>query len=87
MKVLTNTGMKIYIEYFAKFREKSGCNKETIVTSALTLNDLFNEIDKKYNFHMNQSTIKVALNEEFTDWSAQIKDNDTVVFIQPVAGG
>lgn len=79
--------MKIYIEYFAKFKEKSACNKETIVTNALTLNDLFNEIDKKYNFQMNQTLIKVALNEEFADWSTKIKDNDTVVFIQPVAGG
>jgi len=79
--------MKIYVEYFAKFKEKSGCNKEIIVTKALTLNDLFKELDKKYNFQMNQDLIKVALNEEFSDWSSTIKDDDTVVFIQPVAGG
>lgn len=79
--------MKIYIEYFAKFREKSGCSKEAIDTNALTLNDLFNEIDKKYHFNINKNLVKVALNEEFSDWSTKITDNDTVVFIQPVAGG
>jgi len=31
--------------------------------------------------------LKVAVNEQFSDWSHLLRDGDTVVFIPPVAGG
>ena len=31
--------------------------------------------------------VKVAVNDEFREWSAPLRDGDFVVFIPPVAGG
>jgi molybdopterin converting factor small subunit len=31
--------------------------------------------------------LRVAINSEFGDWTAPLKDGDAVVFIPPVAGG
>ncbi len=79
--------MKINIEYFARFKEKSGKSFELIETESSNLSFLYEELDKKYRFDFPKHLIKVALNEEFTDWNQQLKENDHVVFIQPVAGG
>lgn len=79
--------MKINVEYFAKFREKSGKSNEIVNTYCLNVKDLYEELNKKYNFGIDISIIRVAINEEFSDWDSELKDNDTVVFIQPVAGG
>jgi molybdopterin converting factor small subunit len=31
--------------------------------------------------------LRVAINEEFADWTRPLEDGDHVVFIPPVAGG
>jgi len=31
--------------------------------------------------------LRVAVNEEFSDWQRPLEDGDRVVFIPPVAGG
>jgi molybdopterin converting factor small subunit len=31
--------------------------------------------------------LRVAVNDEFRDWSSALEPNDRVVFIPPVAGG
>lgn len=79
--------MKINIQYFAKFKEKTGKSNETFNTDSVNLSALYNELDKKYNFAMHKNLIRAAVNEEFCDWEKELNDNDTVVFIQPVAGG
>lgn len=79
--------MKLNIQYFAKLREERGQSSEEIETFAKTTLDLYNELQKKYHFSLPHEILKVAVNEEFEDWQTQLKDNDTVVFIQPVAGG
>jgi molybdopterin converting factor small subunit len=79
--------MKINIRYFAKLREERGCSSETIETGANSVLDLFKELQKSYNFSMNYDNLKVAVNDEFSGWETLLKDNDIVVFIQPVAGG
>lgn len=77
----------VFIEYFAKLREEAGIKKEILETDADTAEDIFNELDKKYNFSFSKNTLKVSINEEFCDWETQVKDKDNIVFIQPVAGG
>jgi molybdopterin converting factor small subunit len=77
----------IYIEYFAKLREESNLKHETIETLANTAEELFKELKNKHNFSFPQATLKVSINDEFSDWDTVIKDKDNIVFIQPVAGG
>ncbi|MBC7472912.1 MAG: MoaD/ThiS family protein [Candidatus Sericytochromatia bacterium] len=79
--------MKINIEYFAKLREERGCSSEVIETSASTVGEMYKLLQEKYKFSIPFENLKVAINENFSNWNEKINDNDTVVFIQPVAGG
>ncbi len=76
----------IHIEYFAILREQAGKDRETLATAAETPEQLFAELSALYKFSPLQS-IKVAINDEFSDMSATLRDGDSVVFIPPVAGG
>ena len=77
----------ITIEYYAILREQRGCQSETIKTDAATAGDLYQQMQAKHSLSLDQNTIKVAINHEFRDWNTTLADNDTLVFIPPVAGG
>jgi molybdopterin converting factor subunit 1 len=79
--------MKINVKYFASFRDKTGVSSETIETTEQSISELFIELNQKYDFPLNKEQIKVACNEEYVSFETLIKDNDTIVFIPPVAGG
>jgi len=79
--------MRISIEYFAILKEQRGCAIETIETNAATPEALYTELKDQHSFSLEKSSLKVAVNEDFSDWGSPLKDNDTVVFIPPVAGG
>jgi molybdopterin converting factor small subunit len=36
---------------------------------------------------LSADSLKVAVNERFSDWQHALADGDTVVFVPPVAGG
>ncbi|MFW2405837.1 MAG: MoaD/ThiS family protein [Gammaproteobacteria bacterium] len=76
----------IRVEYFAILREKVGKSAEDLETRAETAGDLFDELAVRHGFS-NRASMKVAINDEFSDWSASLTDGDSVVFIPPVAGG
>ena len=76
----------IQIEYFAILREHVGRSSEQLQTAAATVGDLFEELDRRYEFP-EMGRMKVAVNEEFGEWSTPLEDGDSVVFIPPVAGG
>ena len=77
---------KIEIEYFAVLREHAGIDREELETGASTPAELFEEISERYAFP-ELGPLKVAVNEEFSDWQTALTDGDSVVFIPPVAGG
>ncbi len=79
--------MKINVEFFAAMREQAGTSKVTFDTSATTAEELFLELQQKYNFSLTLKYLKVAINEEYTCFTDPLKDGDTVVFIPPIAGG
>ena len=76
----------VTIEYFAILRECAGQDQENLSTSASTAGELFTELEKRYGFP-ELNSIKVAINDEFSDLDAPLKESDVVVFIPPVAGG
>jgi len=76
----------IRVEYFAILREHVGQTGEELETNAQTVAELFNELDERYEFPK-LAHMKVAINDEFGDWSSVLADGDSVVFIPPVAGG
>jgi len=77
---------QIRVEYFAILREHVGKNVEELQTTATTAGALFDELDARYEFP-EMARMKVAINDEFSDWSATLTDGDSIVFIPPVAGG
>ena len=78
---------EIHIQYFAQLREERGCASETLKTKASTPALLFAELHEMYGFSLGQDIFKAAVNDEFASWDKPLEDGDTVVFIQPVAGG
>ena len=76
----------INIEYFAILREHAGLDSEVLQTNAATAAELFVELSDRYSFPTLNS-VKVAINDEFSDWNAALNDGDMVVYIPPVAGG
>ena len=76
----------IHIEYFAVLREHVGRAVEELATEAATVGDLYAELDRRYAFPA-IGRVKVAINDEFRDWSTPVRDGDFIVFIPPVAGG
>jgi len=80
------TMRRLRIEYFAILRERSGIDSEELETEAATPAELFEELAERYDFP-DAARLKVAVNEEFSEWQSPLADGDLVVFIPPVAGG
>ncbi len=78
---------RIKVRYYAILREQAGRSDESIVTSAPTPRDLYNELKGRYPFSLAPEMLRVAVNDEFGEWSQRLADGDSVVFIPPVAGG
>jgi molybdopterin synthase sulfur carrier subunit len=77
----------IEVQYFAVLRERAGIGRETVRTAAATAADLYDELAAKHAFGLPRTMLRVAVNDEFTDWSRALATGDRVVFIPPVAGG
>ena len=77
----------IQIEYFALFREMAGCGQELVETKAVDALALYEEVRERHAFTLEPGRIKVAINDEFSDWDTALVDGDRIVFIPPVAGG
>ncbi len=79
--------MQLKIQYYALMREQAGRSEETLDTSAVTPADLYAELTTRYGFTLAREQLKVAVNNEFSDWFRPLAAGDAVVFIPPVAGG
>lgn len=75
------------VQYYAILREQAGRSEETLDTTAATPAELYDELRKRHPFQLTPSQLKVALNNDFSDWHTPLRHGDTVVFIPPVAGG
>ena len=77
----------VHLQYFALLQEERGVDKETIQTSAHTLEELYHTLKTQYGFQLNIDVLRVSQNCTFVDWQTAIQDGDEIVFIPPVAGG
>jgi molybdenum cofactor guanylyltransferase len=75
------------VQYYALLREQAGRREETLESRARSPRELYDELSARYPFTLPTEVLRVAINSEFADWSAPLKDGDVVVFIPPVAGG
>jgi molybdopterin converting factor small subunit len=77
----------VRVQYFAALREQAGCREETLATTAATLAVLYAELQRSHGFTIPAERLSVALNDDFSGWSAPLADGATVVFLPPFAGG
>lgn len=77
--------------YFAWVRERIGIPKETVITDAETVADLVAELrarEDRYDVAFSDlSALRVAVDQELTDFDASIKGAREVAFFPPMTGG
>ena len=78
---------QVHIEYYALLREKTGKNRDTLQTEAKNLEELYRQLQRDYDLPLKMDQLRVAKNDTFCDWNSSFNDNDTIIFIPPVAGG
>jgi molybdopterin-guanine dinucleotide biosynthesis protein A len=77
----------LQIHYFALLREQAGRNNETVSSRARDARELYEELRARHGLLLAPEQLRVAVNEEFADWSQPLREGDSVVFLPPVAGG
>jgi len=77
----------ISVQYFAMLREQAGVEKEVLSVPCRTYSELYTFLQEKYHFTLPADMIQVAVDDEFSGLSDEIKEGARVVFIPPVAGG
>ncbi|MCK0150311.1 molybdopterin converting factor subunit 1 [Marivita sp. S6314] len=77
--------------YFAWVRERIGLPKETIETNAATVADLVSELrakEERYEMAFSDlSALRVAVDQELTDFDASLDGAREVAFFPPMTGG
>lgn len=79
--------MQVHIQYFAVLREQAGLAEEHVETRAVTPAELYDEVRLARGLALPRSMLRVAVNDEFCEWSQRLQPGDRIVFIPPVAGG
>lgn len=77
----------ITIEYYAILREMTGKSQEQFATEVNTVLELYQEVKLKYEFILEFSELRAAINDAFVAWQANLNNGDIVVFIPPISGG
>lgn len=79
------------VMYFAWVRERIGVTKEKIETSASTVADLVAELksrEERYEAAFSDlSALRVALDQELSDFDAPLEGVREVAFFPPMTGG
>ena len=79
------------VVYFAWVRERIGLPQETVETDASTVNDLIAELrlrEERYAAAFEDiSALRVALDQELSDFDASLSGVREVAFFPPMTGG
>lgn len=78
---------KIHILFFGKLKEIWSTSSIDTQTHCNTLEELYQELIESAKETPIKSSIKVAINDEFSEWGAMINDGDTIAFLPPASGG
>jgi len=81
----------VNVLYFAWVRERIGLPKETVETTAATVADLVAELSAREDRYAaafaDVSALRVAVDQDLTDFDASIKGAREVAFFPPMTGG
>lgn len=83
--------MKIDVLYFAWVRERIGEPREAVETSAATVMDLVDELkarEPRYELAFSDlKSLRVAVDQELTEFDAPLEGAREVAFFPPMTGG
>ncbi|XVE99290.1 hypothetical protein REPUB_Repub03eG0185800 [Reevesia pubescens] len=81
--------VEIKVLFFAKARDITGLTELLLeVSSGATTQDCLNKLVAKFpNLEQIRGCIVLALNEEYTNESAVVKDKDQLAIVPPISGG
>ena len=81
--------VQITIRWFARLRERTGKDRETVTVEAgLTVEELARAMEKSYpGLELLKGDVRVARNQKYSPFSAELEDGDEVAFFPPVGGG
>lgn len=81
----------LQVVYFAWVRERIGVAREEVVTSAATVADLVAELaareDRYAAAFADTSAVRVALDQDLSEFSASLTGVREVAFFPPMTGG
>lgn len=77
--------MSVKIRYFASMRDRMGKAEDTVALegNSMTVATLW----KKVSGQQLPSNTLIAVNMEYTDGNAEVRNGDEVAFFPPVTGG
>ena len=76
----------IELNYFARLRELTGKDKETLDRDSIKVQELLDWAEETYP-GFGKNTMHVAVNEEYALKEDMISSGDVCAFIPPVSGG
>jgi molybdopterin synthase sulfur carrier subunit len=78
--------MKLTVKYFASMRDKMGRGEDavTVDNEAATVEQVWKQVSNGQDMPANTL---IAVNMEYTDAQAAVKDGDEIAFFPPVTGG
>jgi molybdopterin synthase sulfur carrier subunit len=77
--------MTIYVRYFASLRENMGRGEDHVAAEGIvTIADLWHRASGDMAL---PKQVLCAVNMEYADFSALVRDGDEVAFFPPVTGG
>ncbi len=81
----------IDVLYFAWLRERIGLNRERVETQAATVADLVAELEARSEGHAlafaDKTSLRVAVDQELSGFSAPLTGVREVAFFPPMTGG
>ncbi|MEO7976759.1 MoaD/ThiS family protein [Flavobacterium sp.] len=77
----------IEVKYFGAVAEKTKCSYENVLSSEVSLQELLQDLEAKYQF--DSLSFSVAVNQKIIPKAAQytLKTSDVVALLPPFAGG
>ena len=77
--------MTVQVKYFASLRETIGRECDHVsITGVSTVENIWQQATNNME---RPEQLLVAINQEYADFSKQVKDGDEVAFFPPVTGG
>jgi len=79
--------IRVNVLYFASLRDAAQVAGETVSTDAASLRALYEELQARHQLPFPARQLRVAVNGEFAQWDARLREGSDVAFIPPVSGG